>query len=215
MSFITVKCPSWDYETVADWNSILAARSKAALVRLRQLSPERRIALGRDGRPVHGQYFAGLTPPGCAYYAGHYRGEDFTCLKDYRVIIQGDPFVGHAPDRVQTDMEIYAADFVQVVADGDFVWAVNNTVVSPAEKLYRIVQLGVAVFVYFLQIHPYANGNGHLARFFLIAFLARYNIYLARWPLHPRPQDPPYSELIRRYRRGDRASLEHFVLSCI
>jgi hypothetical protein len=86
MSFITVKCPSWDYETVADWNSILAARSKAALVRLRQLSPERRIALGRDGRPVHGQYFAGLTPPGCAYYAGHYRGEDFTCLKDYRVI---------------------------------------------------------------------------------------------------------------------------------
>jgi len=71
------------------------------------------------------------------------------------------------------------------------------------------------VFVYFLEIHPYANGNGHLARFFLIGYLARYGVFLARWPMHPRPSDPPYSDLIRRYRRGDRNSLERFVMSCI
>src|SRR4051794_15622848 len=215
MSLLTIDCPSWEYETVTGWHSILAGRSKAALIRLRQLSTDKRLELAKDGRPVHGQYFVGLTPPGCDYYAGHYRGEDFTCLKDYRVIIRGDPLVGHPPYRIQTDMQTFGADFVQIVSDGDFVWAVNNAVVSPAEKLHRIVQLAVALFVYFLQIHPYANGNGHLARFFLIAFLARYNIYLARWPLHPRPQDPPYSELIGGYRRGDRVSLERFVLSCV
>jgi Fic family protein len=123
--------------------------------------------------------------------------------------------VGHPPDRVVTDLEVFATDFADVVSDSDFVWGINNKVVSPAEKLYRIIQLGVAMFVYFLQIHPYANGNGHLARFFLIAYLARYNVFLASWPMHPRPQDPPYSELIRRYRRGDKSSLEKFVLSCI
>jgi hypothetical protein len=212
---LTLTCPNWEYESIVGWNLILTERAKATLVRIRELPPERRIELGKDGRPVHAPYFEGLTPAGCEYYAGHYRGEDFICLKNYRVFIQGDPKVGHPPDRVQTDMQTFATDFDQVVSDGDFVWAVNNAVVSPAEKLYRIVQLGVALFVYFLQIHPYANGNGHLARFFLIAFLARYDVYLARWPLHPRPQDPPYSELIKRYRRGDRVSLEHFVLSCI
>jgi hypothetical protein len=212
---ITIQCPPWHYEQISGWNVALAARSKATLVRLRELSPAKRLAIGKDGRPVHEKYFAGLTPTGCEYYAGHYRGEDYLCLRDYRVQIQNDPLVGHPPDRVATDMQVFATDFADVVSDSDFVWAVNNRVVTPSEKLYRIIKLGVAMLVYFLQIHPYANGNGHLARFFLISYLARYKVFLARWPMHPRPQDPPYSELIRRYRRGDTASLERFVLSCI
>jgi hypothetical protein len=73
MSLLTIDCPSWEYETVTGWHSILTGRSKAALIRLRQLSPDKRLELGKDGRPVHAQYFVGLTPPGCDYYAGHYR----------------------------------------------------------------------------------------------------------------------------------------------
>lgn len=215
MASITVQCPPWHYENIQGWNETLAARAAAALLRLRHLSPAERLEIGRDGRPVHLRYFAGLTPAGCEYYAGHYRGENFTCLKDYGVQIQNDPMVGNPPDRVGTDMLLFASDFNGLVSDSDFVWSANNQVISPGEKLHRIVQLGVAVFVYFLQIHPYANGNGHLARFFLVAYLARYDVFLARWPMHPRPPDPPYSELIRRYRRGDQVSLVNFVLSCI
>jgi len=211
----TIQCPPFEYEAFVNWSAILSIRTRAALIRLRSLSPQEKLDIGKDTRPVHKQYFERLTPVGCDYYAGHYRGENFLCLRDYKVHIPADPLVGHPPDRIDTDMHVFAADFVDTVSDGDFVWAVNNQVLAPPEKLYRVIQLGVALFVYLLQIHPYANGNGHLARFFLIGFLARYNVFLARWPMHPRPQDPPYSELIARYRRGDRASLERFVLSCI
>jgi hypothetical protein len=215
MSLVAMGCPPFEYDNLPGWDAALAARSKTALLRLRATSPPEVLIIGKDGRPVHERYFAGLTPTGCEYYAGHYRGENFPCLKNYLVQIPNDSLVGHPPDRVATDMNLFASDFVNIVSDSDFVWAVNNRVVTPAEKLYRVVQLGVGMFVYFLQIHPYANGNGHLARFFLIAYLARYNIFLARWPMHPRPSDPPYSECIRRYRRGDRTPLEGFVLSCI
>jgi hypothetical protein len=207
MASITLQCPPWEYENFQGWDATLASRAVAALFRLRDLNPAEGLEIGKDGRPVHMRYFDGLTPTGCEYYAGHYRGENFTCLKDYRVQIPSDPMVGHPPHRVGTDMVLFASDFNDVVSDSDFVWAANNQVIAPGEKLYRIVQLGVAMFVYFLQIHPYANGNGHLARFFLIAYLARYNVFLGHWPMHPRPPDPPYAELIRRYRRGDRRSL--------
>lgn len=215
MASITVDCPPFEYENVPGWTDLLAARTKAALILLRSKSPAEKLDLCKDGRAVHAQYFRNLTPGRCHYYAGNYRGSDLPCLRDYKVQIPADPLVGHPPDRVTTDMTVLGHDIGDVVASGDFVWQINNAVLAPAEKLYRVIQLGVALFVYFLQIHPYANGNGHLARFFLITFLARYNIFLARWPMHPRPADPPYSALIGSYRRGNRADLEKFVLSCI
>jgi fido (protein-threonine AMPylation protein) len=144
------------------------------------MSPEEKFAIGKDTRPVHQRYFKDLTPVGFEYYAGHYRGEDFTCLKSFRVHVPSDPMVGHPPDRGSDDMIVFASDFEGVVADGDIVWSANAQVISPAEKLYRVVQLGVALFVYLLQIHPFANGNGHMARFFLIAFLSRYGVTVSR-----------------------------------
>jgi Fic/DOC family len=215
MALITTHCPPFAYETVPGASMILARRAKDTLIRLNNLSPIEKVAIGKDTRPVHQRYFAGLTPVGFEYYAGHYRGENFTCLKVLSVHIPTDPMVGHPPDRVLDDMAVFASDFENVITDGDIVWSANSKVIAPAEKLYRVIQLGVALFVYLLQIHPFANGNGHMARFFLISFLSRYGVTLSRWPLHPRPQDPPYSQFIGRYRRGDRVSLEHFVLSCI
>jgi hypothetical protein len=215
MASITTHCPPWEYKDVQGYDGILAQRAMSALIQLRSLSPAQRLTIIKDTRPVHKPYFLGLTPTGFDYYAGHYRGENFICLKDARVQIRDDPSVGHPPDRIADDMAVLANDLMQTIGEGDIVWAANNLVLAHAEKLYRVTQLGVAVFVYFLQIHPFINGNGHMARFLLIAFLSWYGVFLSKWPLHPRPQDPPYSELIKRYRLGDRRSLEHFVLSCI
>jgi hypothetical protein len=197
------------------FEGVLARHTRQALIRLRQLNPDEQTRISKDTRPLHRQYFEGLTPAGFEYYAGHYRGEDFPCLKDRQVQIVGDPLVGHAPYRIADDMRTFADDLTMITAQSDLVWGVNPTIVGQAEKLHRVVQLGVALFVYFLEIHPYLNGNGHMGRFLLISFLSRFGIFLSRWPLHPRPQDPPYSELIRRYRRGERDSLVRFVLDCI
>ena len=40
--------------------------------------------------------------------------------------------------------------------------AVNERMFGAAQKLYRVVEIATALFVYFLEIHPYANGNGHM-----------------------------------------------------
>jgi fido (protein-threonine AMPylation protein) len=112
-------------------------------------------------------------------------------------------------------MALLAGDIEGALNDCDVVWMVPNAVFSAAEKLTKVVRVAVAIFVYFLEIHPYANGNGHAARFILIAALARHGIFLRRWQLHPRPQDPPYNDAIAEYRSGNRGLLERFVLSCI
>lgn len=209
-----VVCPPWEYTQSLGYKPILAARAKGTLIRLHGLSPADKIGCAIETRPIHAAFFEGLTPIGFAYYAGHYRGEDFPCLRESRVGIQGDPLVGHAPAGVVADVARFASEIETAVSDADFVWAVNDRVLTDAEKLYRVVALAVALFVYFLQIHPYVNGNGHMARLSLIAFLSRFNINLARFPFNERPA-PPYSELIGRYRRGDAQSLVHYVLGCI
>jgi len=169
----------------------------------------------KDTRPVHEQFFRGLTPPNTPYYAGNYRGEGFFCLKDYRVQIRSDPRVGHPPNVVVREMAALAVDIEDALRQCDFVWTVPNSIFSQSEKLAKVVSVAVAIFVYFLEIHPYANGNGHAARFILIAALARHGIYISRWQIDPRPSDPPYSKAIRDYRSGIRGPLERFVLSCI
>ncbi len=85
---------------------------------------------------------------------------------------------------------------------------------AKAEKLLYVVTFACQVFELILRIHPYANGNGHAARFVLVAILGRYGYWLRQW-LDPRPPDPPYTQLITDYRSGNREPLERFILQAI
>jgi fido (protein-threonine AMPylation protein) len=53
--------------------------------------------------------------------------------------------------------------------------------VPPQVKLFEAVQTACILFELFLRIHPYANGNGHMARAIIIALLARYNYPIRYW----------------------------------
>jgi fido (protein-threonine AMPylation protein) len=215
MPGITTRCPEWEYDQVPGHERVLLSRSLGVLIRLRNGDPKRALTAARDTRTLHRNFFNGLTPLGFDYYAGHYRGEDFLCLKGYEVHVQNDPRVGHPAAVVLDQMRLMTLEVGNVAAHCDILHAVNSRVVSEAEKLARLVEVVAALFVYFLEIHPYANGNGHMARFLVITLLCRYGIYPVRWPLHPRPMDPPYSNLIRLYRSGQRKLLESYILSCL
>jgi hypothetical protein len=210
-----VVCPAWEYTDVPNHETILAHRTYQALARLQSLSPASLAGRIKDTRGLHDAYFNGLTPPTTPYYAGHYRGEDYTCLRHCSVQISSDPRVGHPPEIVMRNMSVLAADISHALQECDVAWLVPHAVVSRPEKLVKVVSVATAIFVYFLEIHPYANGNGHAARFILIATLARHGLYLRRWHMHPRPQEPTYSDAIKLYRDGDRGPLERFVLSCL
>jgi Fic family protein len=84
---------------------------------------------------------------------------------------------------------------------------------SDSEKMYFSVAYACRLFVEFLTIHPYANGNGHVARWLLLAVLRRHGYRLNNFPVEPRPPDPPYSNMISRYRNGEVELLEKYVLS--
>jgi fido (protein-threonine AMPylation protein) len=129
---------------------------------------------------LHRNLFDGLTPLGFDYYAGHYRGEDFLCLRECEVRIRNDPRVGHPAAVVPDQMRLMAAEVVNVAEHRDILYAVNSRVVGEAEKLACLIEVAAALFVYFLEIHPYANGNGHVGRFLLITLLCRYGIFPAR-----------------------------------
>jgi hypothetical protein len=63
-------------------------------------------------------------------------------------------------------MAALAADIKSAVRECDFAPGAPNSILPQAHKLAALVAFSTAIFVYFLQINPYANGNGHrLARY--------------------------------------------------
>jgi fido (protein-threonine AMPylation protein) len=169
-------------------------------------------AAASDTRGVHARLFTGLTPPDQLYYAGHYRGEAFRCLRRYQNIIGSR--LGWKPSEVPWMMEIFKRSVTAAVGALDAGNAQPNSIASPEIKLLHTVQVACRFFELLCRIHPYANGNGHAARFCVWAILVRFGYYPVRWPIDPRPPDPPYTQLLQDYRAGKRDGLEQHVLKC-
>ena len=216
MPFVrTDDCPkNWEYKDHPGYDISLPLRTHELLVALR-LGEIDGYNQSCDSRPSHFSLFQDVTPDGFGYFAGHYRGENFPCLLRYEVGIGSDPSVGAKSLNVQAAMD----NFKQVISDSitalDSGSVLPNSIISKEQKIVYIVTIACRIFVEFLQIHPYANGNGHIGRFLIFAILGRYGYWPKRWPLNDRPPDPPYSTLIAQYRRGRKVDLENFVLKCI
>lgn len=207
-------CPEFEYDNHPDRDRILPAACIQLFSALRRSQIDTRASV-IDSRPHHDQLFRDLTPPNYRHYAGHYRGEALPCLEHYAVGIQGDPRVGYQPVRVQGAMGQFAATLAAGIAALDVAYALPNAQLSPEQKLTYIVIFAARVFEEFLRIHPYANGNGHMARFIVIALLGRFGYWMKQWPIDGRPPDPPYSDLIPAYRDGDPEALEKFIFQCL
>src|ERR1700693_3690222 len=91
-------CPAWEYNTHPQKGTI-ATRVSEMLIALAS-GGLNTISVATDSRDVHRSTFRELTPPDCEYYAGHYRGEAFRCLRFYRVQVASDPRVGAMPGSV-------------------------------------------------------------------------------------------------------------------
>jgi Fic/DOC family len=210
-----VKCPTWEYKNVPGAASLLASLEPAILSWLNTLPPADRVSHVTDTRSLHRWLFVGLTPPGFDYYSGHYRGEDFLCLRHCEVGIPANPLVGCRPQMVATEMRKVANGVTTVLSNLDVLWPVPEKIFSKAAKIRRTAELVAALFNSFLLTHPYVNGNGHMARFIVVAMFSRYNLRLRRWPINQRPPDPPYSSLITSYQQGYTEGFIQFLLRCL
>lgn len=206
-------CPPFEYEKVPGAFATLETRCFTLLRDMRSSPAKVSGELVRDSRSIHGAMFVRLTPMGCEYYAGHYRGEMFRCLVEYGVEIQGDPLVGVDPKSVTRHISEFGARAAECLAALDA--AAPAADIPKEKKLYCAVAVAARLLVDFLTVHPYANGNGHIGRTIVVAVLGRYGYWLRRWPINQRPADPPYSRLIGIHRRGDYQGLERFILQCM
>jgi fido (protein-threonine AMPylation protein) len=206
-------CPEWEYSQNPSCQPHLNQVIRRLLLALR----EGRIGLASalDSRQVHSDLFSALTPPVCPYYAGHYRGEDYRCLKYCQVGVQGDSRVGACPASVSAIMN----DLERLIRAG--VAGLDESARLPASRMPReqmviyTVALACHVFEVFLRIHPYVNGNGHAGRFLIWCLLGRYGYWPERWTIEPRPGEPGYTQAIVDCRNGNPVPLESLVMGCL
>jgi fido (protein-threonine AMPylation protein) len=220
---VTHPCPpEWEY-SVHPKRKKLRERAEAALKQLRSRNKDGRIDSARDTRPVHGHLFKDLTPSHFTYFAGHYRGEPYRCLETWTAgvltrtpggHVVPDPKVGAPPRDVATRMAVLSDLITKSVTAADAMVAAGT--LSATDQAVHIVGIACRVFDLFLQVHPYANGNGHAARFAMWAVLGRYDLWPRRiWTIEPRPPDPPYMDLLHAHRAGNTRPLVEYVLACI
>lgn len=212
---LPLECPAgWEYEHLSGARQTVAARAARIFVEIRASSAQQNLNRARDTRADHERLFAGLTPPGFPKFAGHYRGEPVWCLDLYEVQIASDSRVGYKSQNVPASMESFAQRMLASVTYVNI--ALDSLEASDARKLVQYASVIAALFVEFLEIHPYANGNGHMGRMLLIALFAMRGVYPnSEWQIDPRPKDPPYSNLIARYRDGDQIPLVQFILAAL
>lgn len=160
-----------------------------------------------DTRDLHQAYFCELVPDGFAYYAGNHRGASFRCLRNRRIEVNADPRVGTKPRDVSSAMKGLEREIQEAIEKLDRLRA------SKEEHLLETIIAMCDLHVRFLTVHPYLNGNGHMARFVLVALLGRYGYWPSRFPIEPKPPGR-YYDTLTPYRDGKTEPLLEFVLDC-
>lgn len=209
----TPRCPEWKYESHPHARDVLRKESVSILNDLTSRLDAK--ILVSDTRPVHRRLFSKLTLPNQPYLAGHYRGENFECLKTRQVGIPSNPRVGLPPRQV--GLELSKLNQVSQGAIGrlDTLHQRADSEITPDAKLTAVVAVVCRVFAQFLLIHPYVYGNGHVGRIVLIAILGRFGYWPIRFSIEPRPFGTIYDDAIRRYQWGDPNPLEMLIMSCV
>jgi fido (protein-threonine AMPylation protein) len=195
-------CPKWEYEN--DARRPILARRIAEIVAELSTGTVDTGQTASDSRAVHARMFRELTPTQHEYYAGHYRGECFKCLEFYAVGVQGDNRVGTPPSGVAFEMRELGNRISALVNALD-----QNILLKPEDRVRYVVAAASSVFVRFLTIHPYFNGNGHAGRLIIWSLLLRYGYTPQRWTIEPGPEPRQvYLDLIKRHRSGNVEPLE-------
>jgi len=195
------QCPqTWEYRDHQDYNPArIAAIWKQWLIKLRELDVVARRSVCMDTRPFHKNLFENLAPAVAPYFAGHYRGGPQLCLQYYRVSV--DEMEGSSPHAVFRDMHVLS--LAAEIAASRIAFRLSNPNDYPLQQVLRDMAFVVAgIYVRFLTIHPYVNGNGHASRFIINVMFGSFDYWLLHpIPIHERPAEPHFSGLIRAFRK--------------
>jgi len=173
----------WRYEDYPNANEILKQNCDRVLQELLDLSPAVSIEMIKDTRRIHKTVFEQLAHGDQKPFAGHYRGEDFACLKNRRGSRRSQISDGLHATHCFTSPE-NVCDAMDRLKEGIDALFRNIPLISP-ERHY---QLALATLMRFYLIHPYANGNGHIGRIMITYLMKLAHVPMAEsWSVHPSP----------------------------
>jgi fido (protein-threonine AMPylation protein) len=163
---------------------------RAVAARIYADAPRRERPAIAAAQAWHRAIYAGVALP-VAYYAGEVRDSDrrFPELVDYEV--QVGRLRGVPAARVPAELERLQRRVRNAVAGPDGAIPVGRPPVTALE-LRAVLTLAANLHGEWVRIHPFANGNGRIARLWVIWVAARYGLPpFVR--LKPRPAGLPYA----------------------
>lgn len=158
-----------------------------------------------DTRPRHAYMFALVVPQGEPAFAGGYRGSKEPYLQiDIGVVRTKDEI----PDRfhrgtpyplVASEMHTYHQVLRMALAG---LQQRLPALATKEQKLLALAEFTGIFFATFVEIHPYANGNGHISRLIVRCIFEIFNITYTDWETVKRNGLPP-DEHITEFRKGN------------
>lgn len=197
------ECASWDYKRHPGLSTV--ARVCGEFEQKIRNSPDSQLHALTDTSYFHRAMFRDAVPTACDYLAGNYRGSDYACLKHRNVAMgrrRGAPC-----EQVASRMASFHTDVRAVLAALDSLHRRLGLHAEFREALIRYVALVVSQFQ---DIHPYADGNGHVARLLVWVIMGHFFMVPRSWWLHENP-GTDWDERVALHQRGHTAPLEDFL----
>jgi hypothetical protein len=192
--------PNWSDDDPADSQRILTNIS-LALGEASQMAATRTTPTANDLRRWHAVVFAGCAVPSPAYVGG-FRGDAHVYLVDYQIGVgptmpDGWPecmgIWAHLVDGEMTTLETQLTNALGLL-DGVVPVGKCPTAVGDLEEVVSVVAI---VHGELVRIHPFANGNGRIARLLAAHISVRYGLPAFVRP-KPRPGDVAYARAAKR-----------------
>jgi fido (protein-threonine AMPylation protein) len=187
--------PAWQEDDPRNL-SLIQSNAAELITKLGATAAERMLLTPEELCRWHARLYAGCNVP-IAGYVGHFRGDlAVPELIDYEVglgprLKDGNlEKMGVWARKVSEEMEAVLAGLNAVFADLDGRLRVGEPP-STADQILQVISFAALAHGECLRVHPFANGNGRIARL-LVAFICmRYELPMF---LHikPRPESDDY-----------------------